>query len=291
MPTLQELTGELHAFDQIYDIAHSDEANASRGRFLRLFPLRRLSSLSLEDYVIGTGRETFCASVEAKTKAWAVIMGATAFKFGIYYGIVNGDPRRTYRFTKKFGSTPAQAYRAVRNALVSLISDGKNRNFREIDDNPLSQMFKAKILSLYFPDMYLNVCSKGTIEELAAELELGNDLMISEAQHLLRVEKDTTPISTSWSNPQFMKFLFWQFYKEPSSESEENLTKTKRGKPKVNFEDINAQRGRIGKISEAFALRWEKDRLISEDMTSLAGKIDDFRDRPGYGFDFLSFNS
>jgi len=30
-------------------------------------------------------------------------------------------------------------------------------DFSALDENPLSQMFKAKILSLYFPERFLNV--------------------------------------------------------------------------------------------------------------------------------------
>ena len=52
------------------------------------------------------------------TKAWANIQGATSFKFGIYFGRTKSDPKRKYRFTEKFGSTEAQAFAAVKSALL-----------------------------------------------------------------------------------------------------------------------------------------------------------------------------
>ncbi|MGB6657947.1 MAG: hypothetical protein WBE90_02330, partial [Xanthobacteraceae bacterium] len=140
----------------------------SRGAFLRAFPISRLAHLTLDDYVIGKGTPTFCAYVEAKTKPWANILGATATKFGIYFGKTKSDATMRYRFVKRF-KTKEQAFATVKTNLLELIDAGRSLRFSDVDENPLSQMFKAKILSLYFPDKYLNVCSKDHIRDLASE--------------------------------------------------------------------------------------------------------------------------
>ena len=44
------------------------------------------------------------------------------------------------------------------------------------DANRLSQMFNAKILSLYFPNRFLAVCSKEALEVLAGETGPDGDL-------------------------------------------------------------------------------------------------------------------
>ncbi|VFS35248.1 hexulose 6 phosphate synthase [Salmonella enterica subsp. enterica serovar Typhimurium] len=65
----------------------------------------------------------------------------------------NQNPTVRYRFTQKFGdddSTNKEVFANVKDALLDLIQSGKELDFRAIDENPLSQMFKAKILSLYF---------------------------------------------------------------------------------------------------------------------------------------------
>lgn len=44
-------------------------------------------------------------------------------------------------------------------------------------------------------------------------------------------------------------------------------------------------------MSEDFALDWEKNRLIGLGYPELIGRIDDRRERPSYGYDFLSHSS
>jgi hypothetical protein len=77
---------ELCAFAINFDTAYEDAAVCSRGEFLQAYPLARLKDITLDEYVIGKGTASFCAWVEPKTKEWAIIQGATASKFGIYYG-------------------------------------------------------------------------------------------------------------------------------------------------------------------------------------------------------------
>jgi hypothetical protein len=101
-----------------------------------------------------------------------------------------------------------------------LIEAGKSLRFADIDENPLSQLFKAKILSLYFPDKYLNVCSAEHIEELSEKLGLPSDTFVSEQQHQLLQAAWKTPITSNWSNPKIMTFLYNTFsYPGPTSPS------------------------------------------------------------------------
>ncbi len=282
---------QLHAFVSNYDISHQDIAEHARGRFLNDFPLKALQNIELDGYVIGLQKPTFCDQVEAKTRPWANIQGATSNKFGIYFGKTKGDPKKIYRFTKKFGKTKTDAFRAVKAALLDLIHLGgaPTLDFEKIDANPLSQMFKAKILSLYFPDRFLNVCSADHLEHLGIELGFGEDLFNSEYQHLILTAKYANSTTTDWSNPKFMAFLYKTYInvdEEPTS-----LVRKPRKKAahrKVNFEDVQNQRGEIGKAAEKFALKWEKERLEGAGRTDLISKIEDRRDRPGYGYDFLS---
>lgn len=241
--------------------------------------------------MIGHQSPTFCTHVEVKTRPWANIQGATANKFGIYFGKTKDDATKKYRFTAKFGATAEEAFQAVKKALIALIRLGQapDLDFQAIDESPLSQMFKAKILSLYFPERFLNVCSADHLRLLASKLGYEEDLPASEYQHLLLKTKSQNKTTSKWSNPKFMAFLYSVYVHPDDTTAPQNVqapqTKTHR---KVNFEDIQAQRGAIGKLAEDFALRWEKQRLKGAELTSLISKIDDRRDRPGYGYDFLS---
>ena len=189
MSLTSNLNTELYTFAQKFDTAYEDKAVSSRGQFLRSYPLSQLKNITLDEYVIGKGTASFCACVEAKTKAWANIQGATASKFGIYFGKTKSNPTMQYRFTQKFGKTEKEAFDGVKEALLNLVKAGKSKSFSEIDENPLSQMFKAKILSLYFPELYLNVCSSEHLEQIALEMGISEQQFVSEYQHLLLEKK------------------------------------------------------------------------------------------------------
>ncbi|WP_292992651.1 DUF3883 domain-containing protein [Nitrosomonas sp.] len=286
-------TDELIAFAEIFSRKSDDKAANARGEFLTAFPLNRLKKISLDEYVIGKSATSFCSYVEPKTKAWASMQGGAANKFGIYFGKTKSDPAKQYRFTKKFGNTEKEAFDGVKSALLNLVKAGKLKNFSEIDENPLSQMFKAKILSLYFPELYLNVCSSEHLEKFALEIGIPKQKYVSEYQHLLVEKKLTNNISKDWSNPMFMTFLYTKFIDGNMITSASTIVKKphKKAKRRVNFEDISAIRDAIGKKSEEFALNWEKNRLIGLGYPELIKKIEDRRDIPAYGYDFLSFSA
>jgi hypothetical protein len=152
-------------------------------------------------------------------------------------------------------------------------------------------MFKAKILSLYFPNRFLSVCSSDHLELLGSEVGLPDNLHLSEYQNQLLKTKLDNSITRAWSNPKFMSFLYYTYLpKERKSAGtiEKPRVKTHR---KVNFEDILDQREGIGKKAEEFALAWEKQRLRGADLAHLIDAIDDRRERPGFGYDFLSHSA
>lgn len=283
----------LNAFSQSYDSEHEDLAAHVRGEFLRAFPLKKLGDLELDDYVIGLKRPTFCAFVEAKTRPWANIQGATAEKFGIYFGKIKDDPSKKYRFTQRYGNDPDEAFGTVKRTLLELVALAKARtlDFALIDKNLLSQMFKAKILSLYFPDRFLNVCSADHLRMLGAQFGFAQKLPVSEYQHRLLEVKDSSPVTRDWSNPKFMAFLYKTYVKAESQVTDTIGKPRKKVHRKVDFEDVQAQRGLIGRAAEEFALAWETSRLEGAGIGNMIPKIEDRRDRPGYGYDFLSHSS
>ncbi len=283
----------LRDFDETFDPTRENAALQSRGEFISAFPMRQLGNLDIDDYVIGFNKNTFCYRVEVQTRAWAFIQGATALKFGIYYGSTKNDPKKTYRHSKKFGRAKTSAFEAVRSALTELVALGgrKQIDFAAIDANPLSQMFKAKVLSLYFPDSFLNICSQEHLELFAGSLGIPDDEYASEIQHLLMDAKNSNRLTRKWSNPKFMEFLYAEYYPNRRSSGSKVRKPAKKRPGTVNFDELQKAWSKIGKKSEAYALRWEKERLKGADLADLAKEIDDRRNRPGYGYDFLSFTS
>jgi hypothetical protein len=250
-----------------------------------------LGKLTLDEYVVGHNEPSFCNLVESGTKAWANIQGATSFKFGIYFGKTKSDPTRKYRFTEKFGTNQTDAFAAVKTALLDLVALGAapSPDFAEIDANPLSQMFKAKILSLYYSDRFLAVCSSEHLDMLGEIMGFGANLPRSQYQNLLlKVKRDNTTTS-KWSEPKFMAYLYKVYVRGDraiGSPIEKPRVKKHR---RVDFEEIQKQRAEIGRIAEEYALMWEKERLAGARLEHRIKDIEDRRDSPGYGHDFLSF--
>lgn len=233
---------------------------------------------------------TFCTYVEVKTRYWAAIQGANAFKFGIYFGRTKPDSQEKYRFTAKFGTNEKEAFAAVKVALLELVREGEQSkpDFAAIDANKLSQVFKAKILSLYFPDRFLAVCNGESLDTLAKAAGLPNGLYRSEIQNRLLDVKADNPVTRAWSHPKFMSFMYDTYIRKEGKADDATPKPRKKSHRKVNFEDIQNQRGVIGKKAEEFALQWEKERLIGANLGHLIDAIDDRRERPSYGYDFLS---
>jgi uncharacterized protein DUF3883 len=277
---------KLKEFDRRFDSSFEDVSAQCRGAFLRAFPMNRLKHLTLGDYVMGKGTPSFCTYVEAKTKPWANILGATAIKFGIYFGKTKSDATMRYRFQKQF-NTKEQAFASVKQNLLDLIEAGRSQRFSGIDEIRISQTFKGKILSLYFPELYLNVCSEEHIEALSMELSISDNLPVSEQQHLLLQAKLENNITKSWSNPKFMTFLY-NTYVRAANEQKHVSALRKKHHRKVDIDEMLENRKRIGELSEAYALKWEKDRLLGAGHKKLVKLIKDCRNTPGCGYDFLS---
>lgn len=284
---------DVSTFETEYDSFHEDRAYQTRGVFLKKFPLDSLQRLTLEDYVVGHGTASFCNLVESGTRPWANIQGANSFKFGIYYGREKRDPTVRYRFAQKYGSSPPDAFANVKRAIIELVQLGAARNpdFKAIDANPLSQMFKAKILSLYYPTRFLAVCSAEHLELLGEMLGFPPNLPKSHYQHLLITAKASDMTTCAWSEPKFMAYLY-KIYVGTETPIEPPIAKPREERHRrVDFEELQKDRAEIGRIAEEFAIEWEKERLRGSGLKHLVSDIDDRRRIPSYGYDFRSFTS
>ncbi|HEX7388130.1 MAG TPA: DUF3883 domain-containing protein [Castellaniella sp.] len=290
-------------FNRIYDQQREDEADILRGEFLKRFPIESLPSLTLGKYAIGQNKgETFCHWVEHGTDKWARITGATASKFGVYFGHEGKSPEVRYRYTKKFaGDLPLQGeqkrvFRNIRAQLLSLVRQGQSLDFQAIDSNPLSQMLKAKILSLYFRDHYLPICSSDLLNDMAEMLEFEGD-SLSRIQHEALLLKQKASIFHDWSSFKLAYFLRKRVSGDFEGDGPHAPARPPR-KPIIpnldyepNFEELERKAREKGEKSEKFARQCEESRLRSRGLEALIPRIQDRTKKPKYGYDFESFSS
>lgn len=300
---------------------------SERKKFLSLFSETKLKDLKAEDFVIGKGLEdTFCYWLENRLKGLGNIHGATAFKFGIYYGKTKSDSTLKYRFTSKFGTNENEAFQKVKSAILSLLHSAKNNNSDEIKENPLSPMFRGKILSTYFPDRFLNIFAKEHLDYFLDKLDISYSDSLDEIdkRDLLMQFKIKDAVMKNWSIYEFSKFLYEKFgrpareeeipeelkeymlLKYPSlnkvkadfvdltivemPEKQEKDTKSILSK-KIDFEKENKVNKKIGERGELVVFKKEKEYLESigkKELSTQARHISKEDDSAGY--DILSFD-
>ncbi len=99
------------------------KAEELRKAFVRDYHRNRIASLGLDGYVIGKGKQnrSFCYRIEREMDSLGRILGATALKFGVYYGRTKREASEKYRFAKHWGISKDEAFNAVRGAIVDLL--------------------------------------------------------------------------------------------------------------------------------------------------------------------------
>lgn len=195
-----------------------------RSSFVRSFNLNHIREMEIDEYVLGielpeTGYH-FCYALERQLDGLGSIIGATAFKFGVYYGRTKSDERYLYRFSKKFGNTLEEAFENIRENILELLEAGENENIDAIADNIISPMFKGKILCTYFSDRYLNVFSSDHLDYFLTQLDLDTEkLRWKDAvykREALIAFKNRDSVMKKWSVDLFSNFLYTEYPGKPS---------------------------------------------------------------------------
>ena len=202
------------------------ELESLREEFVRRFPLEKLATLPLDQYVVGKQKKnTYCYWLETRLREIGSIKGGTTAgsKFGIYFGKTKQDSRMMYRFPPKYGTSVDGAYDTIKQAIVDLLAAGEKKDFQAIQSNLLAPMFKGKILSTYYPDKYLNVFSERFLKYYL--IRLGFPVSESEEESPIRLGqrlldfKNKDEVMSQWSNIEYGFFL-WNKYGDPENSNE-----------------------------------------------------------------------
>ena len=185
-----------------------------RDRFVSDYTSDRIKELDIDDFIIGKGSKTsFCYRIENELNSWGNIHNSFAKKFGIYYGHNGEGTPKEYRIGKKaFGSDIATAFDNVIAAIVDLIDTGQTADLKTLSSNPISPMFKGKILSLYYPDRFLNIYSQSHLNHFLDKLSLvstsSKELF---KQKLLMDFKASDEVMRDWTTFEYNRFLYKSF--------------------------------------------------------------------------------
>ncbi len=204
-----------------------------RNRLAKHFSISKINSMKIEEYSLGIENSdvkyNFCHSLERDLDGLGRILGATASKFGIYFGNTkeekeyakkkNINLKKEFKITQKFGSNVDEAFINIKESIIELVELGEAEDLHGIAKNMLSPMFKGKILSTYFPERYLNIFSPGHLNYYLKAFDLDTNALIK-GNEIFRREalfefKNQDPVMKEWSNDIFATFLYSKYPGSP----------------------------------------------------------------------------
>lgn len=195
----------------------SSELKKEWDKFLSIFSEDKIRNLKINEYVLDRNNPegSFCYWVEVRLNELGNMHGSYALKFGLYLS----KETRDFIPTKKFGGdkkNKEKAFDKIKQSLIDLLVAGKNDDIEKIKNNPLSVMFKGKILFLYYPQKFINVLSDRHLNYFLRELEIPfseNSNAVDKRTTLIYF-KNSDPIMKRWTNQEFESFLY-KFYGPP----------------------------------------------------------------------------
>lgn len=188
----------------------------ARHKFVKKFSPKFIANMSIDDYVYGKGESTFCYKLE-RTLA---NLGSINTRFGYKkFGVWWSKDECSYKFDPLFGKTYLEAFENVRKALLKLLEDGAAEDYKSISTCPIYSLVLGKILSVYYPEKYLNIFSSRHLNHYLISLDLDTkELMgkhpIYKGKRLLEF-KNNDPDMKNWSVDMFAVFLWGHYPKDP----------------------------------------------------------------------------
>ncbi|EHZ6901799.1 AAA family ATPase [Vibrio cholerae] len=156
-------------------MTQADSLQALWDEFLATWPLDRIETMTLPEYVSTQDKTTFTYWLETRTQPLANIKGSPSPKFGIYKrnsdpkdrsGMIHGDE---YSWWEKFGTTEQEAFEKIRNEIIKVIKAARDGDVKSIDKVELAPIYKWKIAFMYQDQnapCIINIFAKDKLVEL-----------------------------------------------------------------------------------------------------------------------------
>lgn len=324
---LRELREYQVEFEKVRGEVASDfkSINELRKKFIVDYSVSNLLILKKEEYAVGQGKSTFCNRIENELNEWGNIHGSPATKFGIYFGKFGEDKSRKYRIGRKeYGDNVDIAFKKIIDSIIMLIE--KKDDNEVIKKVPISPMFKGKILSVYYPDDFMNIFSAKHLSYFIDNLCIENNSKSElDKQKLLLCYKNADQIMKEWSVYEFSRFLYKSFGSPNDEVKEEKLPdelkefkekdfppietvnvdyveltidefperddKKERKGSKIDYINRSKKLKRIGNRGEQIVLKAERNYLIKNKKSNLAKLVDHIAEKDdSAGYDIKSYN-
>jgi 5-methylcytosine-specific restriction endonuclease McrBC GTP-binding regulatory subunit McrB len=209
-----------------------DKRENDRLSFIEKFPLDKLSILQIDQFVQGTDENSFCYWLEFKKIGFG-IGGGNASKFGLYKTNNNGEPvyAISYGKNKRFldYDSAQKFYSELLSKIQKSLDYTKNDEIEKIKDLdiPMWNMVLLKILSIYYPEKFLNIGSPTVLIKCATEIGLkGIDLTSENSIQINYKCKKAiinNPSFTDWPDEKIGSFI-WETFDDEEEKNKKSTT-------------------------------------------------------------------
>jgi hypothetical protein len=211
----KELFSKASMWAENFDQTRESNIHHKLAEFKSLYAISKMAKIDKEDYVYGRYfedyKKTFCYFMEKELSDFGRISGSPCSQYGVWYGTHGEDKKVKYRNTKKYGGNVNDAMEALKQSISELYSFGKEKDYESISGSKIGNKFKGKILSTYFPDVYLSIYADDYLDDILRYFNLDNGITYSDQPIFKQIEllkwKDQNEIMKSWSLIKFAMFL------------------------------------------------------------------------------------
>ncbi len=207
------ITGD--AVLNIYDESrHMPDLEAERLRqsFVNDYPLSRIPNLSMDQYLVarkGYGNtNSFCRRIRYELRSLASMGNVYNDVFGIYLNKGVGLTL-SKTFYNIYGNDFERAFVGIKQEITDLLMAADNNHYDAIEDNILNSAFKYKLITVYYPEKFIPVCTRSALNAYCDAVGLSYDPagpMVYQALELLKI-KESSNLCADWSNRKFMLLL------------------------------------------------------------------------------------
>lgn len=167
---------------EIEDKQRNKELYELKQEFLDVWPSERVKSMSLNEYSNLNKDDSFCYWLESRTEKLGSIWGGSAYKFGIYRrNNTDSDDSRSgystdgeYAWVSKYGNDRTEAFKKIRELILSVIAAATEGNLSNIDTVDLGDAYKWKIAFLYSDFDVVNIFKTEAIRQTGQGMGLSN---------------------------------------------------------------------------------------------------------------------
>ncbi|MGP8216605.1 MAG: AAA family ATPase [Bacteroidia bacterium] len=181
--------------------------------FQSKFPIAQLKNLTLEQYVIGTGRkDTFCWWIERGLKPVNYYFPGTSRSYLIYWSKSKNDYSRHFKHSRILLETAS--IEDAMHKLAGIISTIVEKKDPSVAHNLLGSSLILKILHSYYPNEYFPVNSVEYLNKILSVLKIDYSKMdfIAKNQAIQGFyKKKAKEINSTATNLEFMYFLVDEF--------------------------------------------------------------------------------